>query len=90
MTGTRSVIVKPPASGDAGAGSERTSRTRTLAARSALVLAERLYQDFVVVKQTMVEVKVRSLEKGLKKSDKIGLTTRSVAERVDETVNEQP
>jgi tetratricopeptide (TPR) repeat protein len=35
---------------DAGAGSERTSRTRTLAARSALVLAERLYQDFVVVK----------------------------------------
>jgi tetratricopeptide (TPR) repeat protein len=35
---------------DAGAGSERTARTRTLAARSALVLAEQLYQDFVVVK----------------------------------------
>ncbi len=35
---------------DAAAGSERSSRTRTLAARSALVLAERLYQDFVVVK----------------------------------------
>jgi tetratricopeptide (TPR) repeat protein len=35
---------------DAEAGSERTGRTRTLAARSALVLAERLYQDFVTVK----------------------------------------
>src|SRR6266581_3414646 len=35
---------------EAGAGSERTGRTRTLAARSALVLAEQLYGDFVVVK----------------------------------------
>src|SRR5437870_6084519 len=35
---------------DAGAGSERTGRTRTLAARSALVLAEQLYGNFVVVK----------------------------------------
>src|SRR5437899_1807619 len=35
---------------EAGAGSERTSRTRTLAARSALVLAEQLYGNFVVVK----------------------------------------
>jgi tetratricopeptide (TPR) repeat protein len=35
---------------DAEAGSERTGRTRTIAARSALVLAERLYQDFVAVK----------------------------------------
>src|SRR5205807_102320 len=35
---------------DAGAGSERTGRTRTLAARSSLVLAEQLYQDFVAVK----------------------------------------
>jgi cellulose synthase operon protein C len=35
---------------DATAGSERTGRTKTLAARSALVLAERLYQDFVSVK----------------------------------------
>jgi len=35
---------------DAGAGSERTGRTRTIAARSALVLAEQLYGDFVVVK----------------------------------------
>ncbi len=37
-------------SADAAAGSERTGRTRTLAARSALVLAEQLYGNFVVVK----------------------------------------
>ena len=37
-------------SADASAGSDRTVRTRTLAARSALVLAEQLYGDFVVVK----------------------------------------
>jgi cellulose synthase operon protein C len=37
-------------SADAVAGSERTSRTRTLAARSALVLAEQLYGNFIVVK----------------------------------------
>src|SRR5215472_11037297 len=35
---------------DAAAGPERTGRTRTLAARSALVLAEQLYRDFVAVK----------------------------------------
>ena len=35
---------------DANAGSERTGRTKTLAARSALVLAERLYENFVAVK----------------------------------------
>jgi cellulose synthase operon protein C len=35
---------------DAAGGQERTGRTRTLAARSALVLAEQLYQDFVAVK----------------------------------------
>jgi tetratricopeptide (TPR) repeat protein len=35
---------------DADAGPERTGRTRTLAARAALVLAEQLYQDFVAVK----------------------------------------
>ena len=35
---------------DAGAGPERTGRTRTLAARSALVLAEQLFGDFVAVK----------------------------------------
>jgi tetratricopeptide (TPR) repeat protein len=35
---------------DAEAGTERTVRTRTLAARSALVLAEQVYQEFVAVK----------------------------------------
>jgi tetratricopeptide (TPR) repeat protein len=35
---------------DAGAGAERNGRTRTLAARSALVLAELLYRQFVTVK----------------------------------------
>jgi tetratricopeptide (TPR) repeat protein len=37
-------------SAEAAAGSERTGRTRTLAARSALVLAEQLYENFVAVK----------------------------------------
>jgi tetratricopeptide (TPR) repeat protein len=35
---------------DADAGPERTGRTRTLAARASLVLAEQLYRDFVAVK----------------------------------------
>ncbi|HXV74679.1 MAG TPA: tetratricopeptide repeat protein, partial [Candidatus Polarisedimenticolaceae bacterium] len=35
---------------DAEAGAHRTARTRTLAGRSALVLAERLYHEFVAVK----------------------------------------
>jgi tetratricopeptide (TPR) repeat protein len=35
---------------DAKAGPERTARTRTLAGRSALVLAEHVYQEFTAVK----------------------------------------
>jgi tetratricopeptide (TPR) repeat protein len=35
---------------DASAGSERTGRTRTVAARSSLVLAEQLYKNFLAVK----------------------------------------
>jgi TolA-binding protein len=35
---------------DAEAGPERTGRTRTIAGRSALILAEQLYEDFVAVK----------------------------------------
>jgi cellulose synthase operon protein C len=35
---------------DADAGADRTGRTRTLAGRSALVLAQRLYREFVAVK----------------------------------------
>src|SRR5246500_3774858 len=42
--------LKEIVSADAAAGSERSGRTRTLAARSALVLAEQLYENFVVVK----------------------------------------
>jgi cellulose synthase operon protein C len=52
---------------DADAGLDRTGRTRTLAARSALVLAEQLYQDFVAVKlQQPFEV---SLEQKQKRMD---------------------
>ena len=35
---------------DADAGRDRTGRTRTLAARSAMVLAEQLYREFVAVR----------------------------------------
>lgn len=35
---------------DADAGTERTGRTRTLAARAALVLAEQVYQDYAAVR----------------------------------------
>ncbi|HXJ14651.1 MAG TPA: tetratricopeptide repeat protein, partial [Candidatus Limnocylindrales bacterium] len=42
--------LKEIVSADAAAGSERSGRTRTLAARSALVLAEQLYENFAVVK----------------------------------------
>jgi tetratricopeptide (TPR) repeat protein len=49
---------------DATAGAERTARTRTLAARSALVLAEKLYGEFAAVKllqpfETSLQVKQR-------------------------------
>ena len=37
---------------DAAAGSERTGRTRTLGARSALVLSEQVYERFAAVKLT--------------------------------------
>jgi hypothetical protein len=49
---------------DASAGAERTARTRTLAARSGLVLAETLYGEFAAVKllqpfETSLQVKQR-------------------------------
>ncbi|HEX6571243.1 MAG TPA: tetratricopeptide repeat protein [Steroidobacteraceae bacterium] len=49
-------------SADAAAGAERTGRTRTVAARSALVLAEKLHGEFVAVKllqpfETTLQVK---------------------------------
>jgi tetratricopeptide (TPR) repeat protein len=51
---------------DGAAGPERTGRTRTLAARSALVLAERLYQDFVAVKlRQPFEVSLKQKQQGM-------------------------
>ena len=52
---------------DAEAGGERTGRTRTLAARSALVLAEKLYHEFAAVKlllpfETSLQVKQRLMD----------------------------
>jgi tetratricopeptide (TPR) repeat protein len=49
---------------DAASGSERTDRTRNLAARSALVLAEQLYEQFAQVKL------VQPFEKSLKEKQK--------------------
>jgi cellulose synthase operon protein C len=52
---------------DATAGSERTGRTRTIAARSALILAEPLFPDFTSVK--LVQPFEASLEKKQEKMD---------------------
>ena len=63
---------------DASAGSERTGRTKTLAARSALVLAERLYQDFVAAKLT------QPFEISLKlKKQRMDATIKSMSGLVD-------
>jgi hypothetical protein len=63
---------------DASAGSERTGRTKTLAARSALVLAERLYQDFVAVKLTQpFEVNLKQ------KKQRMDATIKSMSGLVD-------
>ena len=51
---------------DADAGPERTGRTRTLAARAALVLAEQLYQDFVAVKlRQPFEISLKEKQQGM-------------------------
>jgi tetratricopeptide (TPR) repeat protein len=63
---------------DANAGPERTGRTRTLAARSALVLAERLYREFVAVK--LRQPFEASLEK---KQQSLEATTRAMGQLVD-------
>jgi hypothetical protein len=52
---------------DAAAGNERTDRTRYLAARSALVLAEQLYEQFAQVK--LVQPFERSLKEKQKRMD---------------------
>ena len=51
---------------DAAAGAERTNRTRTLAARSALVLAEKLYEQFAAVKLVQpFETSLRLKQQGM-------------------------
>ncbi len=52
---------------DAASGNERTDRTRNLAARSALVLAEQLYEQFAQVK--LVQPFDRSLKEKQKRMD---------------------
>jgi Flp pilus assembly protein TadD len=61
---------------DAEAGPERTGRTRTLAARSALVLAERLYRDFVSVKlrqpfETSLQEKQQRMDTTIEAMDRL-------------------
>jgi tetratricopeptide (TPR) repeat protein len=56
---------------DAAAGPERTNRTRTLAARSALVLAEKLYEQFAAVKlllpfETSLQLKQQRMDAAMK------------------------
>jgi len=63
---------------DATAGKERTGRTRTIAARSALILAEPLYPDFAAVK--LVQPFEANLEK---KQDKMDATIAAMSKLVD-------
>jgi cellulose synthase operon protein C len=68
---------------DGAAGPERTGRTRTLAARSALVLAEHLYQAFVAVKlrqpfETSLKDKQQSMDATIKAMN--GLVDYGIAE----------
>jgi tetratricopeptide (TPR) repeat protein len=61
---------------DADAGPERTGRTRMIAARSALVLAEQLYQDFASVKllqpfETSLKHKKQSMDITIKAVDRL-------------------
>ena len=68
---------------DAAGGSERTGRTRTIAARSALVLAEQLYQAFVAVKlrqpfETSLKDKQQKMDATIKAMD--GLVDYQIAD----------
>ena len=61
---------------DADAGPERTGRTRTLAARSALVLAEQLYQEFAAVKlrqpfETSLQEKKQRMDATIEAMDRL-------------------
>lgn len=68
---------------DAAAGSERTNRTRTLAARSALVLAEQIYTQFAVV--TLAQPFERSLQL---KQQRMDAAMKSLGALVDYQVGE--
>jgi tetratricopeptide (TPR) repeat protein len=68
---------------DAAAGDERTNRTRTLAARSALVLAQKQYEQFAVVKL------IQPFEKSLQeKQQRMDVTLKSLGVLVDYQVGE--
>jgi tetratricopeptide (TPR) repeat protein len=61
---------------DADAGSERTARTRTLAARSALVLAEQVYREFVAVRlsqpfETSLQEKKQRMDATIESMDRL-------------------
>ena len=68
---------------DGGAGPERTARTRTLAGRSALVLAEQVYQEFTVVKlrqpfETSLQDKKQRMDASIEAMD--GLVAYEIGE----------
>jgi outer membrane protein assembly factor BamD (BamD/ComL family) len=68
---------------DGSAGPERTARTRTLAARSALPLAEQLYREFVAVKllqpfETSLQEKKQHLDAAIDAMD--GLVEYEIGE----------
>ncbi|MGB7219388.1 MAG: tetratricopeptide repeat protein, partial [Vicinamibacterales bacterium] len=68
---------------DADAGSARTARTRTLAGRSALVLAEEIFQDFVNVK--LLQPFEASLQK---KQQRMDVTIEAMSRLVDYEIAE--
>ncbi len=68
---------------DAAAGPGRTARTRTLAGRSALVLAEQVYQEFVAVKlrqpfETSLKEKKKRMDAAMEAMD--GLVEYEIGE----------
>ena len=68
---------------DAAAGSERTARTRFLAAQSALVLAQQLYESFAALK--LLQPFEQSLEE---KQRRMNAATRGFGQLVDYQVGE--
>jgi cellulose synthase operon protein C len=68
---------------DAAAGDERNNRTRTLAARSALVLVEKQYEQFATIKL------VQPFEKSLQdKQKRMDATMKSLGALIDYQVGE--